>query len=237
MKSIITKMAMVVLAVVLITGGLMGCEKSTDVSNVPDVSNVKEPSGPGFEIGFIVNSSGGNNPPLNPIQYAVKSEFSTFDLCAVTLDFYYGLNSKVPIPGSDPDWDNFCYALYFSNKQNNEPPYTTVDDYRSINGLFYIKDISLADINSGKYSHSWTVLEPAPSGAIGGGAKLQFNFNHHETITIPKELFKNGNGSFFFYFAFVRVAKENTGYQVIFGSGLEIHYEYDIEEQTVKIKP
>ena len=215
----------VVLSVILMAGGAMGCDiKGTN----PATSSARQPSGPGFEIGIgkWIRS------PWTETQCAVRSEYSIFDINNVALDFYYG-NASFYQPDYPSDGylsDEFsCIGLYFWNKQS-PPPLVGHQDYRNIENGYFAKEISLKEYYSGKYAY--TVVETAlpPLGALDPSIRIQLN--HHETMSIPAGVFVGQSGTLIF--CVVMVSEAGGGYVINGRGSIAVSYEY-IDEQTVRL--
>ena len=130
MKRNAAKLALVMLAIIVMSATLMGCDikgivmgnleipvvddldndGSDNVNGIPTaIRPIKEPSGPGFKIGFVYHDGVSTLPPpsLSGVQFAVISDYSIFDVDAVSLDYYYG--------GYPMDEESVCYAFYSDN--------------------------------------------------------------------------------------------------------------------------
>ena len=167
-----------------------------------------------LEIGF---DRGGRLPSL---MAAAKSDHTDFDINDVTLDFYFGgLAEEYP-----PDHERISLgvALYFCNEEaysalELDTPYS---DYQSLDSLYFIKIISTEEFNSGKYD-------------VDESSWFKVSFTHCETMTVPSEVFIEGNDHFGLAMLDIYRLKDKTGYYIGYQSCLEIKYESD--GQNVKL--
>ena len=168
-----------------------------------------------LEIGF---DRGGRLPSL---MSAVKSDHTDFEINDVTLDFYFGgLADEYP-----PDHEHISVgvALYFCNEEaysalELDTPYS---DYQTLDGLYFIKIINTEEFNSGNYEVD-----------ISGFGKA--TFLHCETITVPSEVFIEGNDHFGLAMLDIYCLKGQTDYYVSCAGGLEIKYEF-LDAQSVRL--
>ena len=148
---------------------LSSCEKST-----------------GIEIGF----SGKWFGRLPQVHFGIKSDKTEFDIDDVTLDFSYGNGSVSDVggyigvyneeTGNTEDWPIVSMAVYFYNakyRNTREPRF--FEDYKSIEGLYFVKEIGIDDYNE-NYDVKNNIF----------GSK----YEHTETLTIPKETFELTTG-------------------------------------------
>ena len=248
MKRNAAKLALVMLAIIVMSATLMGCDikgivmGNLEIPVVDDSNNngsgngnsiptairpIREPSGPGFKVGFVCGDGMTNLPaPLSGVQFAVISDYSIYDVDDVSLDYYYG--------GFFEEYGPVCYAFYFCNGQDYYPSnkhfwrydynldalvYNIYDDYHNIDGYYFVKELSATEANSGKYSFS-TVLE--------------VSFNYHEILTVPSSVFIRERGSFVITVASVRFSELDNGYKLWNWGYLYICYEY-LDEYTVML--
>jgi len=169
------------------------------------------------------------------IKYKVKSNKNNFKVDNVTLDFYYGhldafrgYNTK-----SNPEFIGF--ALYFFDEEyldkikfysylddkNKEPVY---EDYRNIDGLNLVKELSYDEFNSGDYLLTRKFLG--------------YNLYHQEALTVPKEVFERKEGSFVFMITLVYYVEKDSdydsGYSLTHDGAVYVDYEY-INENTIRL--
>lgn len=120
---------------------------------------------------------------LPAVHFGVKSNKTEFDINDVTLDFYYGDGSKSDAGGyigkyreGAEYWEEcpiVCIAVYFFNsKYGDELGEINAVDYRNIEGLYFVKEITVDDYNE-NYDVKNNIL----------GSR----YEHNETLTIPQE--------------------------------------------------
>ncbi|MCL2706895.1 MAG: hypothetical protein FWE97_01825 [Dehalococcoidia bacterium] len=142
MKQLMAKLIAVSLAMTLMTSGLIGCGES--------------------ELGKETHKDA-------PLRYSVKSSKTKFNIDDVILDFYYGSyrsNSFYICPESSDEVEIVGWALYFCDGPYYEntlyyhfdPNYKDFlyDDYRNIDGHYFVKEISIEEFESYNYSVSLT---------------------------------------------------------------------------------
>ena len=169
------------------------------------------------------------------IKYKVKSNKTNFKVDNVTLDFYYGhldefrgYNTR-----SNPKFVGF--ALYFldaeyldkikfysySDDKNKEPVYK---DYRNIDGLNLVKELSYDEFNSGDY--------------LSTRKFLGYNLHHQEALTVPKEVFEREEGAFVFMITVIYYVEKDSGYDsgysLSYYGAVSVDYEY-INENTIRL--
>jgi len=213
------------LSAILIVSGLFGCEKSTD--------NPSLPIGPGFEVGFWASEGMGMAFAPLPIQHAVKSEYSLFNMNNVALDLYYGSNGNLDglmYNDRESDCEFVCYSLFFGDVDiilqiDNDPDYAKrgdglFSDYH-LSGGYFIKELSLDEFNSVEYSFKIF--------------NNRIEINHHEVVIVPTGVFAKESGTFYFRIVSVHFSEKHNGYYVLpWGRAAAINYER-IDEQTVRL--
>lgn len=146
------------------------------------LSSCSEPAG--LNMGFD-----GRMGRLPEVYFGVKSDKTEFDIDGVTLTFSYGHDSSTDIGGyaggANGDEDNpiVCIAVYFCNAKYCDTIQSfgeaRFEDYKEIEGLHFVKEISLDDYNE-NYNVENNFF----------GCK----YEHSETLTIPKEAFELTSG-------------------------------------------
>ena len=169
------------------------------------------------------------------IKYKVKSNKNNFKVDNVKLDFHYGHLDRLGgySAGSNPEFIGF--ALYFfdeeyldkikfysySDDKNKEPVH---EDYRNIDGLSLVKELSYDEFNSGDYLLTRKFLG--------------YNLHHQEALTVPKEVFEREEGSFVFMITLVYYVEKDSGYDsgysLIQHGAVYVDYEY-INENTIRL--
>jgi len=250
-----TKVLMAVMVTILGTTGFPACnaivaddERPSNIAprtTSPSDENERDsilisPSGQRLEIGFGSYVGGA---PLGPIQYAVKSSGSVFNINNVTLDFYYGRTAYFDgtIDGiGQSNYRSVCFAIYFCDgpyySQNyhydyvlNTRVFMIYEDYHNVDGHYFLKELTIDEFNSDKYKCTIGWARQIDEARV---YPCEIEFNHHETITIPPEIFERGQGSFVFQVAAVNYSKKDGGYCVVSGEGLVINYQF-IDGQSV----
>jgi hypothetical protein len=138
----------------------------------------KKPEETGLQIGF--------EPTLyNGIVTGVKSENTDFDLDDITLDFYYGLwRHEISKPSDEEKYEAFI-AVYFIKGGYQSSLTSTFDEYKNIEGFYFVKDIPLEEFNSSTYKIN------AP--------KTPSRFGYSEQITIPREFIESLEYNYFYF--------------------------------------
>ena len=106
----------------------------------------------GINIGFNGKWIG----TLPDVHFGIKSDKTEFDINNVTLDFSYGDGSVGEVGGyignyvegaeETEDCPIVCVAIYFYNsKYGNTLGEARFEDYKNIEGLYFVKEISLDD--------------------------------------------------------------------------------------------
>ena len=206
MRSLSTKLLMVVLVTILMMGGIAGCSSDQKL---------------GMEM--FANLS---------IRYSVTSNGTSFDVDDVTLDFYYGLGSTSyyglnPFYRTDPA-SYFChFALTFYDGQyysENSPK--VENDYHDLEGYYFIRTLSHDVFTSDDYFcwYEWSFKS----------LSKQIVFNHHEMLTVPREVFERGCGSFVFQLSEIWFSPKANCYGIVRENYISINYEY-IDEQSISL--
>ena len=171
-----------------------------------------------LEIGF--NRFGS----LPSIIGATKSDHTDYAIDDVTLDFYYG--GHIDNYGEDSDRTTLGVALYFCN----EAPYkalrldtneTSYEDYQEMEGLYFVKLISIEDFNEGEYGVNVSRLG-------------KVTFQHCETLTVPEEVFVENDDHFGLAFIQLYRLKDQQDYYINYLSCLEIKYEF-LDTQNIRL--
>lgn len=179
------------------------------------------------EIGY------GNHYKL-PIWYSVNSGKTKFKLNDVTLDFYYGRLNGSRFGGdafySYEDNENYefiCFALYFYNSNSNElkEPTQIYNDYKNIDGVKFIKELTYDEFNSEEYVVTKkTFISP-------------IKYSHKESITVPAEIFEKEEGTFVFNIIEIYYSEKDNGYCMDYrygGNGILVDYEY-VDDDTIRL--
>jgi hypothetical protein len=165
-KKIVLSVALVLTAVVFMTM-LTGCEWLFG-----------KPEETGLKIGF-------KTPRYNGIVIGIESENTEFDMDDITLNFYYGLwRTKLYEPSDDESYEAFI-AVYFIKGGYQDNLKSTFDDYRDIEGFYYMKNIPLEEFNSDAYK----INSP----------RTPSKYAHSEQITIPKEFIESLDRNIFYF--------------------------------------
>lgn len=170
-----------------------------------------------LEIGF------GHQTFLEPIMGAAKSDHSDFEIDDVTLDFYFG--GHLEEYSEESDRQTIGLALYFSNEESYraiefDTPY---ENYQEMNGLHFVKFISTEEFNSGEYGVEVTWFKGK-------------TFQHYEALTVPAEVFLEGDDHFGLIFVQYYTLKEQSDFYVMSGGKncLEIKYEF-LDSHKIKL--
>jgi len=254
MRQNIAKLMVVVLAVILVAGGLMGCNTQNLVqgdwrglameglnSNDSAKTVLKEPSGLGFEAGFEARQY------IGGVQLAYKSAYSMFDLNSVALDFYYGIG-RADVRWADySDYEDVCVALYFYDGRyyDTSESCKLVGNYKEIDGYFFIKELSFSEITSGGYVYTISPnVYHYPAKSVGNDLiEVEYStahatgfveFNHSETIVVPAKVFEREKGAFVFQISIVQFSKSTNNYRLVDRRPIVIGYEY-VDDQTIQL--
>ena len=177
----------------------------------------------GLNIGFD-----GRMGQLPEVYFGVKSDKTKFNIDDVTLDFSYGDGSVSDVGGyvggdNGEDCPIVCIAVYFFNAKYQDAVTIFGDarfgDYKEIDGLYFVKEISLDDYNNNyDVEHSFW------------GCK----YEHTETLTIPEEVVELSAGyACFGVFQIAYIPSENL-YRVVGGGYQALKYE-KLDKDMVKI--
>lgn len=144
----------------------------------------------GISIGFQYENRKGS------LITAIKSDKKVFDIDDVTLDFYYG--------GIASDSLHTSVALYFISGRNNLFTDLIVDDYKNIDGCYFIKEMTIYEYESGPFDieQRW--------GPKKKNEKDNLYFHFVDTLTVPEEVFSESQGEFYFIATYLRTNKENN---------------------------
>ena len=200
------KLIIILLAGMILSWSLIGCFKDTDlgIETKPDVFGI-----------------------MSLVRYSVHSNKTKFNIDNVTLDFYFGghANGNLnPFYFTDIDAQFVCFALHFFDSQHYKGALYNLgiicDDYRSIHDYYLIKTLTYDEFNSDEY-----------------GCKLlngKLVFNHHELLTVPKEVFEMKSGSFYFQITEIWFSQVANQYGTVINNSIFINYDY-IDEQTIRL--
>lgn len=137
---------------------------------------------------------------------AIKSDKKIFDIDDVTLDFYYGGRA---------DFYARCnsVALYFISGRDNWYTEGLFEDYKNIDGCFFIKEMTINEYESGPFDieQRWGPKQE----------KEEYNLYFHfvDTWTIPKEMFEEQTGMVGFFIAHIFLNEEDNGKYKLVVSG------------------
>ena len=165
----------------------------------------------------------------------VESRNSELNINDVTLDFYYGVPGSIP---NAPSWYGYGkddaelvgYALYFCDGQYCFSGYghngsNICSDYHSIDGYYFIKELSYEEFSSDEYSVRQSVIS------------WFFKINHRETMTVPGEVFERENGTFVFQVTEINFSPSSNDYFVLNWGYLTVDYERTDRQTVVLSKP
>lgn len=148
---------------------------------------------------------------------AVKSDKTEFAIDDVTLDFYFSIDSITWENINYEDYQVKCVALYFCDSKYMTYPMPMTDmfqDYKAIEGHYFIKEISYEEFDAEEYSMTTTFF---------GGTK----FNHKETFTIPQDIFAYNEGKIFFRIMNIQYSQKKDTYCNNNGNEVELLYSKD----------
>ena len=180
----------------------------------------------GINIGFNGKWIG----TLPDVHFGIKSDKTEFDINNVTLDFSYGDGSVGEVGGyignyvegaeETEDCPIVCVAVYFYNsKYGNTLGEARFEDYKNIEGLYFVKEISLDDYNE-NYDVENNIF----------GSK----YEHTETLTIPQETFELTTGFVCIgVYAIAYIPSQNL-YRIADGADKGLKYEI-LDDGKVKI--
>jgi len=116
-----------------------------------------------------------------PVAAAVSGDKTEFDVSGVTVTFHYGWLD--PELGSsdllaENEWNEFiCFAAYFGWRGDYFNTYTPHEDYRAIDGLTLVREMSKEEFFSDAYAITRKRFE-------------NYTFAHSKTVKIPESAFK-----------------------------------------------
>ena len=151
---------------------------------------------------------------------AVRSETSVFPADQVVLEVSYSLYRE---EGEPEGYSFACFALYFSDSEFwNSPQYLQpINDYRLIDGLYFVKEIKENDYVPEDYTMTMDIFS---------GKK----FKHSELLTVPQGVFTDESGSFDFRLIEFCHVLDNGGYCLTYSYSVIVDYER-IDEKTVRL--
>ena len=167
---------------------------------------------------------------LPDVHFGIKSDKTEFDINNVTLDFSYGDGSVGEVggyignyvEGADEieDCPIVCVAVYFYNSRYGDTlGEARFEDYKNIEGLYFVKEISLDDYNE-NYDVENNIF----------GSK----YEHTETLTIPQETFELTTGFVCIgVYAIAYIPSQNL-YRIADGADKGLKYEI-LDDGKVKI--
>ncbi|MDR3263424.1 MAG: hypothetical protein LBT30_03860 [Clostridiales bacterium] len=133
----------------------------------------------GLQIGFKA-------PRYNSISVGIKSENIEFDLDDITLNFYYGFRRvKVSELSDRKRYEQFIVLYFVRGEYVNNAVSALYDDYKNIEGFYFVKEIPLEEFNSSAYE---VKNHNRPSG-----------FAHSEQITVNREIIDSSTRSYFYF--------------------------------------
>ena len=182
----------------------------------------------GFLI-FVPEKLGVETHSNLPILYEVKSDKTEFIAENVTLDFYYGARHEI---GGDNFQHKFVgFALFFFEGEylddlkflNYDTEYV-YKDYRKIDGLHLIKELTYDEFNKSEYRVTQKFL-------------WIYDIPYRETLTIPKAVFERDKGSVIFMVIPIYYNEEKNGYHFYDYGAVLVDYEYIGEDEIRITKP
>lgn len=182
-------------------------------------------SSTGLHIGF--NKRMGQLPD---VYFGVKSDTTEFDVDKVALEFSYGNGSVSEVGGyvgnyvegaeSTEDCPIVCVCVYFYNsKYGDALGEARFADYKEIEGLHFVKEISLDDYNENY------------------GVENRFfgcRYEHTETFTVPQEAFELTTGYVCIGVYEIAYIPSQNLYRIADGGYQALKYE-KLDSDTVKI--
>ena len=173
-------------------------------------------SKPALEIGFDYEGY-----LMSGIQCAVRSDRTEFPVNDVTLDCYFSLGDINE--NSWPDYKLYGFALYFLLEENifsiscQDP----IDDYKEIENYYFVKEIGAEDYDPEEYAMEISFWKGK-------------TFRHHETLTVPEEVFSKEEGVFLFNVASYRYSEETD--EVYCGKNGNVRIQFEkINADTVRL--
>lgn len=161
------------------------------------------------------------------IMQGVKSSTDTFPIEDVTLDLYYGLYClDYDEPESyhrSSEEETVFFGIYAGGKGEELSISCDMDieDYTAINNHILIKELSSEEAFTEEYGYTMDYLG--------------IDYNHHEQIAIPSDVFTEDSGKFYIKIcSFNPTGETKTSVKSALVSVLEIRYE-KLDEETIKI--
>ena len=167
---------------------------------------------------------------LPDVHFGIQSDKTEFDISNVTLDFSYG-DGRIGevggyignyVEGADEieDCPIVCVAVYFYNSRYGDTlGEARFEDYKNIEGLYFVKEISLDD-----YNENYDV----ENNFFGS------KYEHTETLTIPQETFELTTGFVCIgVYAIAYIPSQNL-YRIADGADKGLKYEI-LDDGKVKI--
>ena len=181
----------------------------------------------GTEKGIDIGSKGILIGELPYVFYSIRSNETEFDLDNVTLDFSFGKGTSSDVggfigEGSPDEAEIKCIAVYFCNGAYLDKMVgfgdARFDDYKSIDGLYFVREISIDD-----YNENYDV----------DTGFLRRRYEHSETLTVPRGVFEKRTGYACIVVAEIALERSSGLYCVAY-SGIEgIAYEVNGERVTL----
>lgn len=162
-----------------------------------------------------------------PIMQGIKSDTNNFSLENVMLELYYGVHNL--------DYDDFkgvyrhfpgetvFFAIYVCDGSEETSIACPMDfeDYKNIENHIFLKELSYEDAFTEEYGYTMDYFG--------------IDYNHHETITIPSDIFTEDSGKFVIKICAFNPSEENeTAVTSTSVSTLKLNYE-KVDEDTVRI--
>lgn len=150
---------------------------------------------------------------------AVKSEKDQFHIDDVTLDFYIGSTDFV----SKNDYDIIIPCLITYRHMGEFFSNLGECDYKELEGVYIIDEKTHENFNQGPYDIElkWA---------------YDYFFHFKNTWTIPKEAFKEDNGSFWYIVLVAEKVNSQSEKYKLYGEGTSIIIEYTkIDENTISL--
>ena len=123
------------------------------------------------------------------IMSGVTAKTDTFSIDSVNLQLYYGLydvayGNNLDGYRQEPE-DKVVFALYICDEEHKYDVANNceVTDYKNIDNYYFIKEISEDEAASEEYGYTHTYRDGV-------------EYNHSETLTIPKEFLNKDKGTF-----------------------------------------
>lgn len=171
----------------------------------------------GISIGFQYENRKGS------LITAIKSDKKVFDIDDVTLDFYYGGHTRGYSQCN-------LVALYFISGDKFD---SDVDDYKSVDGYYFIKEMTIDEFESGPFDieQRWSPKQK--------DEKNNIYFHYIDTLTIPQDMFLEPTGIVSFCIAHIALNEEgNSKYKLILSggaSGQRLYYSKN-DDGTVELR-